>query len=227
MAGLSESITLSFMVVGLTKFSPDSCFGLLKQQFRRTRVDELGDIVEVVTKSASCNNVEVIGWEDGIPLIPTYDWSSYFAIHMRKIKEIKKFHHFTFDNTWRGDVICKEVSDGPEVTFTLPKDPLWAPSQHILPPIITPNGLDAKRQWYLYEKIRPFCSDRAKDTTCPLPMCPKPCSSTPGSPAPPPLPSFVPQSSPPSSPQPPRPKKQRICGNCKQLGHNARTCKRL
>ena len=38
MVGLHRSITLSFLIVAHTKFSPDWCFGLLKQRFRRTVV---------------------------------------------------------------------------------------------------------------------------------------------------------------------------------------------
>ncbi len=43
-------ITLSFLVVGHTKFSPDWCFGLLKRLYRRTVVGSLMDIAEVCTQ---------------------------------------------------------------------------------------------------------------------------------------------------------------------------------
>ena len=43
----------------------------------RTAVNALQDIVDIVTQSAVCNEVEVVCWKDGIPLIPIYDWSSY------------------------------------------------------------------------------------------------------------------------------------------------------
>lgn len=38
-AGLSDSIELSFMLVGHTKFAPDRFFGLFKNLFRRSQVD--------------------------------------------------------------------------------------------------------------------------------------------------------------------------------------------
>lgn len=38
MTGLHTEITLSFMIPGHTKFSPDWCFGLLKKKYRRTKV---------------------------------------------------------------------------------------------------------------------------------------------------------------------------------------------
>ena len=93
------------MIVGHNKFTPDSCFGLLKQAFRRTHVQTLQAMADVVTNSAVCNEVEVVGWEDGVPLIPTYDWSSYFAEHMNKVVGIKKFHHFTSIKSKPGTVL--------------------------------------------------------------------------------------------------------------------------
>ncbi len=88
--GLQDSISLSFMIVGHTKFSPDSCFGLLKRTFRRTAVNTLQDLCDVVTQSAACNKVEVVGWEDGVLLIATYNWSTYFSAYMDKVIGIKK-----------------------------------------------------------------------------------------------------------------------------------------
>ena len=37
-----------------------------------------------------------------------------------------------------------------------------------MPNKIIPSGIDAQRQWYLYEQIRPLCgSNLAADLTCP------------------------------------------------------------
>ena len=54
--GLDDKITLSFLVVGHTKFSPDWCFGLLKQRLQRANVGSLGDIAEVVNNSANAKH---------------------------------------------------------------------------------------------------------------------------------------------------------------------------
>ena len=89
MVGLSDSITLSFMIVGHTKFSPDSWFGLLKQVFRRKYVQSVQEMADVVSNSAECNITEVIGREDENSYVPTYDWCSYFAANMSKITGIK------------------------------------------------------------------------------------------------------------------------------------------
>ncbi len=47
MTNRHTNITLSFLVVGHTKFSPNWCFGLLKRLYRRTVVGSLNDIAEV------------------------------------------------------------------------------------------------------------------------------------------------------------------------------------
>ena len=41
LTGRHTKITLSFLIVGHTKFSPDACFGLFKRLFRRTKVGSL------------------------------------------------------------------------------------------------------------------------------------------------------------------------------------------
>ena len=63
--GLHDSIKLSFMLVGHTKFSPDACFRLLKRRFRRTKVDCLDDIVAVVRSSADVNEAQLVGTQGG------------------------------------------------------------------------------------------------------------------------------------------------------------------
>ena len=79
-------------------------------------------------------------------------------------------------------VFVKEHADSEEETINLMKfTPPWAPDPTVLSSLVLPKGLSAERQWYLYESIRPFCPDRDKDTTCPLPDVPRP-GSVPGTP---------------------------------------------
>ena len=65
MVGLNKKITVSFLIVGHTKFSPDWCFGLFKQTFRRTKIGCLDDIVKVVESSAVVNHAQLVGTQDG------------------------------------------------------------------------------------------------------------------------------------------------------------------
>jgi len=48
MTSKNESIELSFMLAGHTKFSPDRLFGLFKESFQRSSVSTLTDIELVV-----------------------------------------------------------------------------------------------------------------------------------------------------------------------------------
>ena len=45
--------------------------------------------------------------------------------------------------------------------------------------LIDPRGLPPERQWYLYDHIREFCPEYAKDIVAPVPTVPKPDSSRP------------------------------------------------
>ena len=92
-------ITLSFLVVGHTKFSPDWCFGLFKRLYRRTKVGTLQDIANVVNKSAECNFAQLVSREDGSTIVPTYHWTDQFAPHMKKLASIKMYHHFLMSST--------------------------------------------------------------------------------------------------------------------------------
>jgi hypothetical protein len=51
LCGLHDEITLNFLPVGHTKFSPDWCFGLLRQKFRREEVVTLDDLCHIVNTS--------------------------------------------------------------------------------------------------------------------------------------------------------------------------------
>ena len=89
MTGRNASITISFLPAGHTKFSPDTCFGLLKQKFRKCDVDSLDDFATVVEKSASVNESQLVGNTSGEVIVPTYDWTSYFAAFYKKLMESK------------------------------------------------------------------------------------------------------------------------------------------
>ena len=82
--GEHTNITLSFLVVGHTKFAPDWCFGLFKRLFKRTRVGSLNALVEVVQRSGRCNEAQLVVNVEGSVIVPTYDWISFFAPRFRK-----------------------------------------------------------------------------------------------------------------------------------------------
>lgn len=209
MTGRNDSIFLSFLPVGHTKFSPDWCFGLLKQQFRKSNVSCLDDLIAVVNTSATCNTAQLVGTQSGDVIVPTYDWSSHFSARLKKIPNITTYHHFKFYQTKPAKVDVQEYSDSPTVTINiLKKDKTpWDASSDDLPATVMPTGLSEERQVYLYEKIREYCSPSCRDLVCPKPsFLETPCATE-------------------NSPPPVNPTKKRFCSKCHQPGHNARSCK--
>ena len=226
MVGLHKHITLSFLIVGHTKFSPDGCFGLLKQCFRRTRVSCLQDLERVVNTSADANVAQLVGTQSGEVVVPTYDWAGMFAGRLRKLKHIKKFHHFTISESAPGSVEVKIESDSHSEQFSLILDTTWRPSSHQLPHIVPPSGLSLERQWYLFNQIRPYCLDDVQDEVCPLPLTPLSSTAHSTTASSSTAASSVAQSTSVGSAQvdPPPTKRARVCSKCHMAGHNARTC---
>ena len=172
MTGRHTNITYSFLVVGHTKFSPDWCFGLFKRLFKRTKVDCMADIAAVVDNSALCNVSQFVHTEDS-EIVPTRDWPSFLLPHFKKIPNTKKYYQFHFASSTPGTVFVREHADTPEVPLPILRDS-WQPSPAELPPRMPPKGLSDERQWYLYERIRPFCSEEHRDTVTPEPCTPNP-----------------------------------------------------
>ena len=171
LVGLNKKITLSFLIVGHTKFSPDWCFGLFKQAFRRTKIGCLDDIARVVDESAVVNHAQLVGRQDGTVVVPTYDWAKFFDTPFRQaaLKGIKSMHHLTFTDTKPGSAIVKDTVSSPEREIILVKNSSWEPNKDDLPPIIPPPGLSMERRQYLFEKIREFCPPHCQDLVCPDP----------------------------------------------------------
>ena len=212
MTGLHQTITYSFLPVGHTKFSPDWCFGLMKQRYRRTKVDSLQDLMDVVNGSANVNFAELVGTQVGDVLVPTYDWCSYLSPYFKRVDNIKKLHSFQISSPSSGnvEVVVREYSDTPEQHVSIVRDTTWIPSSTVLPPVCKPVGLSSDRQWYLFDKIREYCADNAKDLSCPLPSVPRFSTTRFQS-------ELTLDSDEPVN-------KKRKCGKCGHVGHNSRTC---
>ena len=143
----AKSITLSFLPVGHTKFSPDRCFGLFKWLFKRTKVGSLQSIAQVANDSAECNFAQLVSCEDGSTIISSFNWTNFFATRMKKITGFKKYHHFRTTSSSPGTVFVQEQCDSPKVEIDLLKAP-WEPDYDELPTVIPPCGLSAERKWY-------------------------------------------------------------------------------
>ena len=166
--GLHRKVTLSFLLVGHTKFAPDWCFGLIKQRLRKTSVGSLADLKTVVEQSATANSVQLVGDQCGNPIVPMYDWVSFLQPHFNKVAHIKQYQHFIMTSNAPGELILQKSADGEEQEILLLHSE-WLPTAESLPAVIPPPGLSLARQQYLYEKIRPYCPDSVKDDVCPKP----------------------------------------------------------
>ena len=182
MTGLHEQITLSFMLPGHTKFSPDLYFGLLKHRFRRSVVSCLDDMVATVEASSQYNTAQLVAYKDGTRFVQFYDWKTFLGSHFKKIRGIKEYHHFNITSNCPGSVCVKLYADSEEERMQLLKDN-WEPTFET-PEVIPPPGLTAERQWYLYESICQYCTAGTKDKVCPFPSVPKPGTTRHVSPSP-------------------------------------------
>ncbi len=103
----------------------------------------------------------------------TYLWSSFLSQFFKPIPNITSYQNFLVSVDKPGVVFVKKYSDSEEVSINCLKNTDFDCS--LLPEPLVPKGLDAKRQWYLYEHIRPFCPTVLQaDLTCPSPEVPKP-----------------------------------------------------
>ena len=146
MLGTHKSITLSFLLVGHTKFTPDWCFGLFKQRYRRTKVGCIEDIARIVDDSLVCNVSQLVGTQEGEEIVPAYKWADFFAPHISKLVGIKKYHRFRFSSDSPGKVFVKEFSDSKEISFDLLVDECWRPTPGDMPERVVRPGLSYDRQ---------------------------------------------------------------------------------
>ena len=169
---LHDKITLNFLITGHTKFAPDWCFGLFKQRFRRTRINTLEEIADVVKKSTvtGINIPQIVGNEDGTRIVTCRDWNTYLDPYFRTFPKVKSYQHFEFDSSHPGVVTARKEHDSLEcTTFQILKNPDNLPPAALCPLDLPPPGLDAIRQAYLHDNIRQYCDEHARDITCPKP----------------------------------------------------------
>ena len=121
LAGLSETVELSFMLVGHTKFAPDRFFGLFKRLFRRSLVDTMTDVVRVVKESSPSgkNKAQLTVTSSGSREVHWIDWSQFFQHFFKPIPGITTYHHFKVSKAEPGIVTVKEYANSPEQVWNL------------------------------------------------------------------------------------------------------------
>src|SRR5436190_12901370 len=169
--GYYESIELNFMIPGHTKFKCDGSFGFIKKLYRKTTVDCVQHIVEVVKKSSLAGLNKAQRYDNGKGF-QYLDLNSVLGIFFKKLNNLQKHQHFLFEAAHPGVVKAQLVANGSFTEFNLLK-PRKASVSEITKEIksfsilvLTPPPLDYKRQEYLYRNIRAFVRDEFKDITC-------------------------------------------------------------
>ncbi len=175
MNGLHHDITISFMLTGHTKFSPDSTFGLYKLCYRKNNIDSLYEAIDCCKKATNKSTIvpHVYGEHLGLkePKIDFRNWSAFLKKHFKEIPNITKINSFYFSAKNPGIVKVKRSYDETDwETIRLLKKPRFVFPSHRRPKEITPKGLDLERQEYLYKEIRGFIRNpKRKGITCPKP----------------------------------------------------------
>ena len=77
-----ESIELSFMLVGHTKFSPDQFFGVFKKAYRRSSISTVAEVAQVIEKSTHTkqNLPQLVRDQGGRQQVFFYKWTAYLSI---------------------------------------------------------------------------------------------------------------------------------------------------
>ncbi|KPA10833.1 hypothetical protein MHK_008961, partial [Candidatus Magnetomorum sp. HK-1] len=164
--GLHEKITLSFMVKGHTKFSPDGYFGLFKIQYQKKNIDWIGDVVECV-REASSNSIIPLPYGLSLkrkkPLFHFYDWKSFLSKFFKDIPEITAYNYFLLSNKNLGKLKLKKSPKDKERTMILLKNEHKRFTGSIkMPKILKPLDLTQDRREYLNKKISPLVFDPKK-----------------------------------------------------------------
>ena len=130
-------------MVGHTKFSPDWCFGLFKQMYRKTKVGIIYDITDVVKQSARVNHPQLIGDYNGTNHVKSHDWSGFFESYFiqTSLKGISKMQYFRFTAKHPGFVFVRNTSNDREQKIKLLHNLSWKPRKSTLPEQLVPPGL--------------------------------------------------------------------------------------
>ena len=160
------------MIPGHTKFKCDGSFGLIKKLYRKTSVDCMDHVVEVVKRSspAGLNKAQCYEGGKGFQYL---DIKSILGIYFKKLNGLQRYQHFLFEASNLGMVKAQEIANGSFTEFNLlktKKSDIFEEIKALSILVLTPPPLDHKRQEYLYHNIRPFVRDEFKDITCPQPI---------------------------------------------------------
>lgn len=165
-------LKLNFMIPGHTNFKCDDRFGLIKKLYRKTTVDCVDHIIELVKKYSSAKLNKAQCYENGKGF-QYLDLNYVLKIFFKKLNGLQKYQHFIFEAANPGIVKTQTVANGSFTEFNLWRNrkinvfEITKEIKYFSILVLTPPPLDYKRQKYLYHNIRPFIRNEFKDNPQP------------------------------------------------------------
>ena len=159
--GMYDEIELNFMIPGHTKFICDSCFGLIKILYRKSKVNTVNDVVSIVNRSTTVHLNTSQCYLDGEGF-QYYNFKDYFQT-FKKLPNIQKSHHFYFISKDPGVVCYKDRLEDDYKKITIRS---FSYNSSILPSKINVRPFSLKRQEELYKEIVPYIDLSYCDITC-------------------------------------------------------------
>ncbi len=164
MMGHHTTILISTMLAGHTKFWCDLAGGTFKRKWRKSKAASMAQIAEVVQKSTP-------GGHNIPQLLPDaqlfFEWKTFLCPVFCNIPNITRYHHFHFTAEEPGVVYLRELAHEDEVAFQMLREPDFIFPDSEMPEPTVNKGIPLDRQWYLFEKVRPYCPGETADLVCP------------------------------------------------------------
>uniref|UniRef100_A0A8W8MGX5 DUF7869 domain-containing protein n=1 Tax=Magallana gigas TaxID=29159 RepID=A0A8W8MGX5_MAGGI len=113
-------------IPGRTRCLVDSGLGHIRKLFRRSDVDALSHLVDVVQKSAS-SNVAFPYQQDCTKTWEWRDWKQFLSSNFKSVRNIRKYHYFRFSCEDPGYVFLKESVDSVETQVSILKNAITDP----------------------------------------------------------------------------------------------------
>lgn len=139
--------------------------------------DHLVDVINSST-SGGFNICQKFRDSQGNRVIQFKKWSDWLGQIFINFKNIGKYQHFRTQANAIGEIYVKESAEAEEKSFNLLKHTVKSVDALKLgkgPLVHSPKVLSPKRQWYLYDMIRPHIPDEAdKESTAPKPKGSRP-----------------------------------------------------
>src|SRR6266542_1705621 len=148
----------------ITWYNCDSCFGLIKILYRKSKVNTVDDVVSIINRSTTVHLNTSQHYLNGEGF-QYYNFKDYFQM-FKKLPNIQKYHHFYFTSQHPRVVFYK---DRPEDDYKNAIVRNFSFDFNITPFTINVRSLSLKRQEELYKEITPYIELPFRSITCPKP----------------------------------------------------------